>query len=108
MSLPAQSSAVAVLVRLRRTEQERDAPDSGEGDERVDYTRYHRALTAAYPRDDVEAEQTDASPVERADNGEHKGDLIHNHIIFSPRNNCAKRRFGGALLIIFSNLRFNI
>ena len=82
MSLPAQSSAVAVLVRLRRTEQERDAPDSGEGDERVDYTRYHRALTAAYPRDDVEAEQTDASPVERADNGEHEGDLIHNHIIF--------------------------
>ena len=51
-------------------EKHRDAPYAGKAHERVDHAADRAHLTAAEERDEVKAEQADAAPVERADDGE--------------------------------------
>ena len=58
------------LNGLRFAEKHRDAPYAGKAHERVDHAADRAHLTAAEERDEVKAEQADAAPVERADDGE--------------------------------------
>ena len=50
------------------TEEQRNAPNAGQGYEGEDNAADGRALPAKQPAHNVELEQTDASPVEGADN----------------------------------------
>ena len=67
------------LDRLRFAEEHRDAPHAGKPHERVDHAADRAHLPAAEKGNDVKAEDTDAAPVERADDGERQGDLVHEH-----------------------------
>lgn len=64
------------------SEQQRNAPNTAQSHECVDYTTKNCGLTAEYPRDYVKAEQTDAAPVDCADNCEYKRDFVK-HIFHS-------------------------
>ena len=64
---------------LAGTEQKRYAPNARQGYDRVNNSADQRGLTSAQPCDDIKAEKTDASPVQCADDGEQKGNSIHNH-----------------------------
>ena len=70
---------VESLELITRTEEKRNAPNSREGDNRVNYTGKERILTAADPGNDVKSEYTDATPVERADYRDYQGNSIHDH-----------------------------
>jgi len=59
--------SVVCLEERILPEKQRDAPDACERHERIYDPRDYRSLAAAYPRDDIEFEQTYAAPVERAD-----------------------------------------
>ena len=48
-------------------EDQRDTPDARESHYRIDDSAHDRILTAEEPRDHVELKQSDATPVERAD-----------------------------------------
>ena len=58
------------------TEEERDAPNACKSDNGVDDTADEGILTAAEPRNYVELEKTDATPVECSDDGEDESDSI--------------------------------
>jgi hypothetical protein len=57
-------------------EEKGNAPDARECDEGVDQTGEDGSLSAADPRHDIEAEQSDGPPVERADDDEDQGNSI--------------------------------
>ena len=69
----------AAFRRRGLPKQHRDAPKTGKSHERVDHAAEHPDLTAEEKGDAVEAEQSHASPVERADDGEDQRDLIDEH-----------------------------
>ena len=64
-------------------EQQGNAPQGGEADKGVDHAGDRRGLSAAYPCDYVELEQTDAAPVDTADYRENKCDAIYYHGLLS-------------------------
>ena len=51
-------------------EEKGNTPYRGERNESIDYTADNGSLTAEYPRNDVETEKTNASPVKSTDDGE--------------------------------------
>ena len=64
---------------LSCTEDKRNAPDTGKADDRVDDAGEQRRLSAADPSHNIELEQSDATPVEGADDREYQRNAIHNH-----------------------------
>ena len=60
-------------------EEQRDAPERGEADQRVDHAADGGGLSAEEPRDEIKAEQPDAAPVDAADDKQREGDAIHEH-----------------------------
>ena len=60
-------------------EEERDAPHARQGDHGIDDTGDHGGGPAAHPGDEIEPEQTDAAPVECADDGNDQRNAIHDH-----------------------------
>ena len=60
-------------------EEERDAPCTRQSDHGIDDTGGHGRGPAAHPRNQIELEQTDATPVERADDGNDQRNAIHDH-----------------------------
>ena len=72
-------TAVLMLRLLEEgvlTEKQRDTPDCREGNENIDDSAHNAALTAADEADEVELENTDAAPVEAADNEQRKRDSV--------------------------------
>ena len=65
-----------------RSEKERDAPNPRKRDKSVDDACEYGSLSAADPRDNVEFEKPDASPVERTDDGKREADFVHYHNSF--------------------------
>ena len=61
---------------LSLPEKKGDAPNACKRYRRVYYTADKRILTAAEPRNYVKLEKTDATPVERSDDGEDESDSI--------------------------------
>ncbi|MPM18885.1 hypothetical protein SDC9_65303 [bioreactor metagenome] len=66
----------ALLVSL---EEQRDAPQTCQANQRINDAGEGSHLPAAEKGHRVEAEQADAAPVQRADNGEHQCDLVDYH-----------------------------
>ena len=60
-------------------EEERNTPDTCQSNNGVDNPAAKRSLTAQQPRHKVESEQSDASPVQGADDGDDQSDSVHNH-----------------------------
>ena len=60
------------------TEDQRNAPNAGKSDHRVDDPAQDRH-GAAYPGNDVKIEKTDTTPVESADNSENKSYSVYYH-----------------------------
>ena len=54
---------------LASAKQQRDAPNTGKTYKSVDDAGEQRGLSTADPGNDVELEKSDATPVERADDG---------------------------------------
>ena len=77
-------SAVELFDILPRAEQKRDTPNARQGDDGVDDAGQESVLTAADPRDNIEGKQSDAAPVECADDGDDQRDAIHNHGFIHP------------------------
>ena len=77
--------ALSVVLRILQrvviagAEEEGDAPDTGQSDHGIDDARRHGGGSAADPGDQIELEQTDATPVQRADDGNNERDAIQNH-----------------------------
>ena len=65
---------------LALPEQERDAPESGDADQCVDDSAEGRHLSAAQEGHNIEAENSDAAPVQGADNRQDEGNLIDDHL----------------------------
>lgn len=66
-------------------EEQGNAPDRGQTHERVDHAGDHGGLPAADPRHEIEPEQTDAAPVEPADDRKDQRDAVdHLHMLPSP------------------------
>lgn len=61
------------------TKQHRDTPDSGKAHQRVDHAADCSGLTPKKECHGIKAEQSDAAPVERADNGERQGKFVDDH-----------------------------
>ena len=74
---------MAAAFRRGFSKQHRDAPKTGKSHERVDHAAEHPDLTAEEKSDAVEAEQSHASPVERADDDKDQRDLIDEHSVSS-------------------------
>ena len=68
-----------LLKAFTCAEYQRDAPNAGKCYDRVDDAAEQGRLTTADPCDNIELEQSDASPVEGTHDGEYKGDPIHYH-----------------------------
>jgi hypothetical protein len=60
-------------------EKKRNTLHACDSDEGVNDARDQRVLTAAYPRDYVESEKSDASPVQCADDRKNKRDSVYQH-----------------------------
>ena len=60
-------------------EEQRDAPQTGETDQGEDNAADGGGLTAKEPADEIEAENTDRAPVERADNAQDKSNSVHHY-----------------------------
>ena len=58
-------------------EQDGDAPDSCQAHDRIDDARYDGAHAAENAGDEIELEQADHTPVQRADDDENKRKCIH-------------------------------
>lgn len=74
-------SFVERTVFFSGSEKKRNAPNARKSDKRVDNTADKSVLSAEDPRNDVELEKTDASPVKCADNSQKQRDSIHDHCI---------------------------
>ena len=59
-----------------RTEEQRDAPDARQTHRGIDDTREQGRRSTADPCNDIELEQTDAAPVERADDTDDQRNTI--------------------------------
>jgi len=68
-------------------EQQRDAPDTCKGNQRIDHTADGSTLTAEKPCHCVKLKQADAAPVERADDHQDQCDSVQHshHNSFLPR-----------------------
>ena len=62
------------------SEQKGDTPEACYKYETIDDTAENCALTAEEPSHQVKAEKTHAAPVDAADNGQHQGNTIHEHV----------------------------
>ena len=83
---------------LASAKQQRDAPNTGKSYNGVDDAAEQRGLSAADPCNDVKLKQSDAAPVERANDGQNQRNAIQNHhdcLLFLLRNCVGKnvRRF---------------
>ena len=65
-----------MLVRGTIAEQQGNAPESGDADEGIDDAADDGELAAADRCDDVEAEDADAPPVQRADDDKNQRNII--------------------------------
>lgn len=94
-----------------RTENKRNTPDSRKCNYRIYDTAPHCALTAAYPSDDIKAEQADTTPVQSTDDRYYKGDPIHYHhnsttpFMISKNLVCRKASVNISLLRQISNMQ---
>ena len=68
-----------VAVVVVGLEQQRDAPDARKANGCEDNPGQQCGLPAADPGHEVKAEQTDAAPVQSADNGQRQGKFIQKH-----------------------------
>jgi len=59
-----------------RTEQKRNTPETRERNKRVNDAAYKCVLTAEKPGNEVELEETDASPVQCTDDYQYKGNSV--------------------------------
>ena len=64
------------LEALSCTEKQRDAPHACDTNEGIDDARNYRILASADPRDYIESEKTDASPVQSAYDRKNKRDSV--------------------------------
>jgi hypothetical protein len=64
-------------------EQQGNTPESGDPDQGKNYARYCGKLTAANVCDNIKSKNSDASPIERADNRKNKRDSVDDHAINS-------------------------
>ena len=79
MSHPFLSLRILQRVVLAGAEQQRDAPDTGQSDHGLDDPRRYGGSAAADPGNQIELEQTYATPVQRADDGNDQRDAIQYH-----------------------------
>ena len=85
--------SVVVGTAVSVLEQQGYAPERGKTYESVDHAADGRGLSAEYPRNKVKSEQSDASPVNTADDGQYKRDAIYNHgARLLSRLVCSRRR----------------
>ena len=68
-----------VFHRARFPEQQGDTPDGGQTHQGIDDPADGAVGSAKGKGHKVKAKYTDAAPVEAADDGQDKGDFIHNH-----------------------------
>ena len=68
------------FFRIAFTEKKRNTPDPRKGYDRIYDPADQSILTAEDPRDDIEAEKTDASPVERAYDSKNKRNSVEHNI----------------------------
>ena len=68
-----------LLKALAGAEDQRDTPNACQGNDGVDDTAEQRGLSAADPSYNVKLEQTDATPVQSAQDGKNQRNAIHNH-----------------------------
>ena len=67
-------------MRVRRNlvfEQKCDGPETGKTDQSIDDTAGNGKLSAEQVSDNVDSEQTDTAPVQRADNYQRETDIIN-------------------------------
>ena len=67
------------LVLVAGAEEERNAPESRKGNERIDDTCPKAVVAAEEPGNRVELEEPDAAPVERADDGQNESNTVDDH-----------------------------
>jgi hypothetical protein len=77
------------VVAVSGTEDQRDAPNARQTNHRVDDAAEQRGRSAADPRYQVKLEKPDASPVQRADNGQNERNSIHDHSFFLLFSACS-------------------
>jgi len=77
--LPNRVERLNGFVHLPLAKQQRYAPKSCQTHQSVYYPAYRGSLSAEYPSNYIEAEYTDAAPVERSDNYESERNAIKNH-----------------------------
>ena len=75
-------SVVALENFFPFPEEQGNAPDTGQGDNGVDYTADRGALSAKSPSHYVELEQADAAPVDGADDHKDQGQSVQ-HVLHS-------------------------
>ena len=68
-----------LLKAFAGAEYQRDTPNACQRNDGIDDTAEQRGLSTADPSHDVELEQTDATPVQSAQDGENQRNAIHNH-----------------------------
>lgn len=68
-----------LLKALAGAEDQRDTPNACQRNDGVDDTAEQRGLPAADPSHNVKLEQTDATPVQSAEDGQNQRNAIHNH-----------------------------
>ena len=74
------SFLVLDLVKgLASAKQQRDAPNAGKSYQSIDDAAEQRGLSAADPRNDVKLKQSDAAPVESANDGQNQRNAIQYH-----------------------------
>ena len=78
------SLSVELLDVFSCSENQRDTPDAGKSHDGVNDAAEERVLSATNPCHDVKGKQTDATPVESADNGDDQRNAIHDHGFFHP------------------------
>ena len=81
---PRSGHAGASLVAV--PEEQRDAPDAGQPHQGIDDPAENGHLPAAEEGYDVEAENADAAPVQRADDGQRQGNFVPYHGFPSNRD----------------------
>jgi len=82
-------------IVLTGTEEQRNAPNAGKSDNGIDNSADQSVLSSTDPSDNVKLEQTDATPVQRADNGQGQRDSVHNHPAVPPSGRRSHLLFGG-------------
>ena len=87
------SGGLLILQRvIAGAEEQRNAPHARQSDYGIDDAGDHGGGPAAYPRNEIELEQTDAAPVQGADDGDNQRDAIQDHHV---RNLSFPKGYGG-------------